>query len=43
MFPGMVNIAGLPFIVSDQRARTELGYRPIITVKEGLEEMKIGR
>ena len=36
MFPGMINMTGLPFVISDERARLELGYRPVITVAEGL-------
>jgi nucleoside-diphosphate-sugar epimerase len=40
LYPGMVNITGLPFIISDERARRELGYRPVISVAEGLEQMK---
>jgi nucleoside-diphosphate-sugar epimerase len=36
MYPAMVNTTGLPFIISDERARRELGYQPVITVAEGL-------
>lgn len=39
LFPGMVNTLGLPFIVSDVKAKKLLGYRPIVSVKEGLEDM----
>lgn len=39
LYPGMINIMGLPFTVSDKRARTELGYQPVISVSEGLKEM----
>lgn len=39
LYPGRVNITGLPFIVSDKRSRAELGYKPVISVAEGLKEM----
>ncbi len=39
LFPGMVNTLGLPFIISDDKAKKQLGYSPIISVKEGLAEM----
>ncbi|MCD9017909.1 NAD-dependent epimerase/dehydratase family protein [Parachryseolinea silvisoli] len=39
LYPGMVNTLGLPFIVSDDKAKKLLGYHPIISVKEGLVEM----
>jgi nucleoside-diphosphate-sugar epimerase len=39
LYPGMVNTLGLPFIVSDKRARVELGYRPVVSVVAGLKEM----
>ena len=41
LYPGMVNTLGLPFIVSDDKAKKLLGYQPIISVKEGLKEMSV--
>jgi hypothetical protein len=35
----MVNTLGLPFIVSDDKAKKLLAYRTIISVKDGLAEM----
>ncbi len=35
----MVNTLGLPFIISDDKAKKQLGYSPVISVKEGLAEM----
>ncbi|MCU0418307.1 MAG: NAD-dependent epimerase/dehydratase family protein [Cyclobacteriaceae bacterium] len=39
LYPGMVNALGLPFIVSDQKARDMLGYQPIVSVRDGLQQM----
>jgi nucleoside-diphosphate-sugar epimerase len=35
----MVALNGGPFLISDQRARAELGYRPVITRDEGLDRL----
>jgi len=32
-------MVGYPFTLSDQRARTELGYAPIVSWQEGIEAM----
>ena len=39
LYPGMVNTLGLPFVVSDAKIRQQLGYRPVISVADGLREM----
>lgn len=36
----MVRMVGYPFTISDQRARTELGYAPIVSWHEGIEAMR---
>ena len=35
-----VRMVGYPFTLSDQRARTELGYAPVVTWQQGIEAMK---
>jgi nucleoside-diphosphate-sugar epimerase len=37
----MVNTLGLPFIVSDAKARRQLGYQNVISLQEGLREMTL--
>lgn len=39
LYKGLVNTLGLEFITIDQKAREQLGYRPIVTIKQGLELM----
>jgi nucleoside-diphosphate-sugar epimerase len=41
LYPGMVNTLGLPFIVSDAKARRQLGYQNVISLQEGLREMTL--
>ncbi len=41
LYPGMVNTLGLPFIVSDAKARSQLGYQNVISLQEGLREMTL--
>ncbi len=41
LYPGMVNTLGLPFIVSDAKARRQLGYQNVISLREGLREMTL--
>ena len=33
-------MVGYPFTLSDQRARTELGYAPVVNWQEGIEAMR---
>lgn len=40
LYRGFVNILGLEFIISDKRAIRELGYKPILTIEQGLNLMK---
>ena len=40
LYKAMVNTLGLEFITNDAKARSELGYRTFVTVKQGLSEMK---
>jgi nucleoside-diphosphate-sugar epimerase len=39
----LVKLNGEPFVVSDQKARRELGYVPVITRDAGLERLLAGR
>jgi nucleoside-diphosphate-sugar epimerase len=36
-----VRMTGFPFTLSDQRARTELGYTPVVSWPEGIDAMKL--
>jgi nucleoside-diphosphate-sugar epimerase len=36
-----VRMMGYPFTISDQRARTELGYAPVVSWREGIEAMRV--
>jgi nucleoside-diphosphate-sugar epimerase len=36
-----VRMVGYPFTISDQRARTELGYAPVVSWQEGIEAMRL--
>lgn len=36
-----VRMVGYPFTLSDQRARTELGYAPVVSWQEGIEAMRL--
>jgi len=40
LYKGLVNTLGLEFIINDQRARQELGYKPLITIAQGLKLMR---
>ncbi|GAB3958744.1 NAD-dependent epimerase/dehydratase family protein [Spirosoma harenae] len=40
LFPGMVNTLGLPFLVSDAKIRRVLGFKNLISVQQGLREMR---
>lgn len=39
LYKGFVNILGLEFITTDEKARTELGYRTFVTIEQGLNLM----
>jgi nucleoside-diphosphate-sugar epimerase len=41
LYPGMINTLGLPFIASNAKARSELGYQNVISLREGLGEMTL--
>ncbi|MGA0557887.1 NAD-dependent epimerase/dehydratase family protein [Larkinella sp. VNQ87] len=41
LYPGMINTLGLSFIVSDAKIRQRLGYQPVISVSQGLSEMRL--
>lgn len=41
IYPGMVNTLGLPFVVSDAKARRQLGYQNVISLQEGLRDMTL--
>ena len=38
----MLRLVGYDFTVSDRRARDELGYAPVVTWEQGVEEMRAG-
>jgi len=40
LYRALINTLGREFIISDKKARTELGYKTFVTVKQGLSEMK---
>jgi nucleoside-diphosphate-sugar epimerase len=40
LYKGFVNILGLEFITTDNKARQELGYKPIVTIEQGMNLMK---
>lgn len=40
LYKGLINALGLEFITTDNRAKQELGYKPLLTIAEGLEAMK---
>jgi nucleoside-diphosphate-sugar epimerase len=41
LYPGAVNSLGLPFVLNDQKIRQQLGYRPLVSVAEGLRLMRV--
>jgi nucleoside-diphosphate-sugar epimerase len=41
LYKAMINTLGLPFIINDDKARRELGYKPVTTIKEGLAIMMV--
>ena len=40
LYRGFVNILGLEFITTDKKARTELGYKTVVTIEQGLNLMR---
>jgi nucleoside-diphosphate-sugar epimerase len=40
IYKGLINALGLEFITTDNRARRELGYKPLVTIQQGMEAMK---
>ncbi|WP_130734033.1 NAD-dependent epimerase/dehydratase family protein [Flavobacterium sp. J27] len=40
LYKGLINALGLEFITTDKKARVELGYKPIVTIEQGLNLMK---
>jgi hypothetical protein len=36
-----VRMTGYTFTLSDQRARTELGYAPVVSFQEGIDAMRL--
>jgi nucleoside-diphosphate-sugar epimerase len=40
LYKGLVNALGLEFITNDKKAIQELGYKPIVTIMQGLNMMK---
>lgn len=40
LYKGFVNILGLEFITTDKRAKQELGYKPFVTIEQGLDLMR---
>lgn len=41
LYKGLINALGLEFITNDKKARQELGYKPIVTIDQGLHQMKL--
>ncbi|WP_318345512.1 NAD-dependent epimerase/dehydratase family protein [Flagellimonas baculiformis] len=41
LYKGLVNTLGLEFIVSDTKAREELGYTTLVSLDKGLQQMEI--
>lgn len=41
LYPGAVNSLGVPFTLSDAKIRRQLGYQPLISVRDGLYEMTL--
>jgi nucleoside-diphosphate-sugar epimerase len=39
LYKGLVNVLGLDFTLNDGRARQELGYKPMVTIQQGLDLM----
>jgi nucleoside-diphosphate-sugar epimerase len=39
LYKGLINALGMEFITNDKKARHELGYKPIVTIEEGLNLM----
>lgn len=39
LYRGLVNVLGMEFTISDNKARQELGYKTKVSIKEGLELM----
>jgi nucleoside-diphosphate-sugar epimerase len=40
LYKGLINALGMEFITSDKRARQELGYKPLVTIEQGMQAMK---
>lgn len=40
LYKGLINALGMEFITSDKRARQELGYKPLVTIEQGMLAMK---
>jgi len=39
LYKGLVNTLGMEFTISDKKARQELGYKPVISIEDGLNQM----
>lgn len=40
LYKGLINALGLEFITTDKRARQELGYKPFVSIEQGLDLMR---
>lgn len=40
LYKGLVNVLGVEFNTNDSKARQELGYKPLLTIEQGLELMR---
>jgi nucleoside-diphosphate-sugar epimerase len=40
LYKALVTVLGVEFIASDKRARQELGYKPIVTIEQGMAQMR---
>ncbi|WP_426584123.1 hypothetical protein [Mucilaginibacter sp. R-33] len=40
LYKGLINALGMTFIISDKKARAEIGYRPLVTIEQGLDSMR---
>ncbi|QCR22313.1 NAD-dependent epimerase/dehydratase family protein [Pontibacter sp. SGAir0037] len=40
LYKGLVNTLGLEFITIDTKARQELGYKPFVSIEQGLNQMR---
>jgi nucleoside-diphosphate-sugar epimerase len=38
----MLRMIGVPFTLDIDRARRELGYRPLVTWRQGIDSMRAG-